>query len=263
MSFDCTQLRETVANFSLVEDCDVLPSGVLRVATPFRYPEGSNIDVFIIPEQNLFGDLIVSDLGQTVAYLADLHIYPSKTNKRRLIVSDICDALNVRNDDGQLKVSWQPSDIKVELPDAIVRVAQASLRVADLCYTQRFPSTSTFRDDVEEFISDSNVPYKTDVVLPGKYNRDITVDFQIEGRRTKTLMLLLSTANVAAGHSIANEVFRKWFDLSPYTNSHQFMTLYNSENDTFRPDDVERLSALSNVFGFPAEQKTVREAIIA
>jgi uncharacterized protein DUF1828 len=262
MSIDCTDLREALASSSLVRDCDVVQDGLLRVATPLQYPEGSNIDVFIRSTGDIFDSISVSDLGQTVAYLADLHIYPFKTKKRRQLVSDICDTLGVMNENGEFGINLVSSDSTL-LTDAVLRVSQACLRIADLSFTQRFPVPSAFRDDVEEFLANVDQPFEPDVELPGAFGRPVTIDFEVRGRALRSLLLTLSTANAAASHALANEVFRKWYDILPSKNSHQFVTLYDSQNDVFRADDLERLKSLSAVFAFPAEQQQIRESLMA
>ena len=260
MNLDCNWVRQILAGDSLVVDCDLMGDDVLRIATRLKYPEGSYIDVFITRKRDLFETIAVSDLGNTAAYLADLHIYPTKSRKRKQLLGFICDSLEVENHDGELTATIS-GGLEAALPDAIYRVAQASLRVADLCYTQRFPLASIFRDEVEEFLSDSDVNFDTDVTLPGKYGRPVQLDFRVESTPTPSLLLALSTANAAAAHAVANEALRKWYSLVDLKDRYQFMTLFDSRNDAFREDDVERLGSLSIALAFPAEQDLILSAL--
>lgn len=59
------------------------------------------------------------------------------------------------------------------MPEAIVRLAQACLRVADLSFMQRFPSIGIIQEDFEEFLEQSEMPYETGVKLPGKFGKDL------------------------------------------------------------------------------------------
>lgn len=44
---DCSKLQSILHSVSLVQDCDVVRSGALRMATPFVCPDGSSVDIFL------------------------------------------------------------------------------------------------------------------------------------------------------------------------------------------------------------------------
>src|SRR5580658_6820157 len=98
MALACDNLKEYATQLSLVTACDVIKSGLLRLSTPFRYPDGSQIDLFLGPTGEVFDRYRISDLGQTAAYLLDLQLKPWATQKRKLIVEDVCRALAVERD---------------------------------------------------------------------------------------------------------------------------------------------------------------------
>jgi hypothetical protein len=50
---DCQDIQKAVSKFSLVADCQQLKGGILRLETPFAYPDGSQIDVFLVPSRLL------------------------------------------------------------------------------------------------------------------------------------------------------------------------------------------------------------------
>jgi hypothetical protein len=266
MPFDCNILRQYATSLPLVRNCDLVKSGMLRLETPFRYPDGSQIDLFLgeAGQGQVFEHYRVSDLGQTVGYLLDLQVKPWATQKRKKILEDICQALDVELDGGELLVRLKDEQLTTDLlPDAMVRVAQACIRMADLAYTQRLRAPVSFRDDVEEFISSNGVEVESGITLRGKFDKEVTVDFRTTGRRVKSLILTLSTQNTAAAHGVSNEVFRKWYDLEPQKGDHQFLTLFDSTNNAVRDDDLARLAEVSTVLAFPAEQDAVMQAIAA
>ena len=84
-TLNCASIQELIKNFSLVKECDVIDNGMTRLATPFQYPEGSNIDIFLSNTNTLFPELILTDLGQTTAYLLNLHLKHWTTKKRKQI----------------------------------------------------------------------------------------------------------------------------------------------------------------------------------
>ena len=107
---DCGYLANVVRDFSLISDCDIVNDGSIRMSTPFQYPDGSRIDIFVKLSEDLLGtDATLSDKGQTTAYLLDLHVKPWTTKKRKQMVDDICASLGVRQMGGEFLInssSW-------------------------------------------------------------------------------------------------------------------------------------------------------------
>src|SRR5215218_241880 len=158
MEIDCDNLKEFVQSFSLVNNCDRINNGALRIATPFNYPNGSQIDLFLEVSSDMFNDYILSDYGMTANYLLDMQIKPWAAKKRRLLIDDICSVLGVAYSAGKLQIHIDQKDLS-DLPHAMVRLAQACIRVADLSFTQRLQIIGTFQEEVEEFISENNFSY--------------------------------------------------------------------------------------------------------
>lgn len=260
MPINETALREMVEGFSLVKACDRVKNGMLRIATPFQYADGSHIDLFL--EQDLTQEWKLTDMGQTIAYLLDLHVKPWSSKRRDQAVTDICQALGVQKEDAQLYRRIPANEPSV-FTDSLVRLAQACIRVADIALTQRFRMVSAFRDEVEEFVATIDVPYETPYVLAGRFRKDVEVDFMVQGQVTKSLILTLSTQNAAAAHGLCNEVFRKWYDLSDHRQSHLFVTAFDTTTDVFRHDDLSRIRDVSSVLGFPAEVDALQEMLAA
>lgn len=262
MKLDCTSLKAAIASFSLVQDCELLEDGSLRIATPLLYPDGSNVDVFYRVSQDLFPAPYLTDLGQTVAYLADLHVYPHGSNRRRQALQSVCKTLDVTDGNGELMIPLD-SLKTLDLGGHISRLAQACVRVADLCYTQIFRSESSFKDDVADFLTSANVLYFPDIYFEGRFGKKVTVDFSARGKTSKNLVITLSTPNQTAAHSVANETLRKWYDLDRYRKDYGFLTVYDSSSDAFRSDDLERLGSLSSIVSFPAEADALSEILAA
>ncbi|MGH8500006.1 MAG: DUF1828 domain-containing protein, partial [Methylococcales bacterium] len=174
MVIDCDNLKQSVQSFSLVKSCDVIKSGALRIATPFHYSDGSNIDLFLDPTPDLFGNLILSDLGQTAAYVADLQFDLLATRKRQLIIEDICHSLGVSQKDGIFQISIEPRQLS-DLPQAIVRLAQACIRASDLVFTQRLKNAGSFQEEIEEFLASNRFHYESEISLIGEFDKEVKV----------------------------------------------------------------------------------------
>lgn len=257
---NCDSLLGDMGRIALVEECDSIVNGMLRLATPFRYPNGSTIDLFIGADNDRFSSFTLTDLGQTTAELLNLGIKPWRTKKRKQLVADICESLSVQNDSGELKVTLLSLS---ELPGAMVRLAQACIRTSDLAFTQRNLAPVVFKDNLEEFISSLELPYEPDVILPGKNGSRVNVDFRVRGKTLHSLVFTVSSASSASAHSVAVEAFRKAYDLFEFRTDHQVVSVFDTANNVFKEEDIRRLDEVSTVLAYPEQQEELHEALAA
>jgi hypothetical protein len=251
---DCTLIEHASVCVPLVEQCDVIASGALRMLTPFRYPDGSQIDLFIEETEPLLGARILSDLGQTTAYLLDLQVKPWASNKRRQIIEDVCRDLEVEWRGGRFQIELQEDDI-AHLSPCMLRLAQACIRVSDLCFSARIWSAGSFQDELEEFLHSIEVRFEAGAIETTKKGKDVKFDFRVYGESTVSLVQSLSAASSYSAHSVATEAFVRWFDLGPTKkDGPQHVTVVDESNDVFKEDDVSRLERFSRVLWFPADQ---------
>lgn len=266
MNLTCESIAEIAKGFSLVKDCTVLTNGTLRLATPFRYPNGSLIDLFIYSEPVLFPHHVISDLGQTAIYLRNLHIDLDSTKKRRQLLEDVCESLNIQKHNSQFIVTLDEGGPEA-IPEKMVQLAQACIRISDLSFMQRFPMSSAFKDEVEEFIDTAGVEYEPDASLPGKYGRVVPVDFLVHGKLSSAVKTL-STRNPATAHDLMNEVLRCWIDLSEYAANNQLVTIIDDrdmpiKDRMYRKDDLSRIADFSSLLAFPSQRDQIKEILIA
>lgn len=257
----CEEIVQAVSNYSIIKDCSIIKDNSIRIATPFQYPDQSNIDLFFPASENMFYHYL-TDLGFTFSFLTDMQIKPWGTKKRKQIVSDICDSLGVKLNGGDLQIEIPKDGIK-DISSYIVRLAQACIRVADLIFTSRLKSLNSFNESVEEYIESIGLEYKTETLIHTRFNSDVIVDYSVYGKKVESYVLTFSSANQASSHPLANEIFRKWYDLSYLRSSKQFLTLYDSSSDAYRNEDLLRLQEVSNIVGFPAEETEFAELLSA
>jgi hypothetical protein len=257
---DCSVLRQMVSSMPLVQSCDAIHSGALRMLTPFQYPNGSHIDLFLESTEPLLETRRLSDLGQTTGYLLDLQVRPWATNKRRQIIEDVCASLGVEWKGGRLQIELAESD--ADLAPFILKLSQACIRVSDLSFSARLWSAGSFRDEFEEFLVDTELEFQPDVKEPGKSGDDVKVDFRVIGETKTSLVLTLGAASTVSAHGAANEVLARWFDLKARRDS-QFVTVVDETHDVFKISDLNRVGRLSQVFAFPTDQDQIRSALAA
>ena len=148
-----------------------------------------------------------------------------------------------------------------ELPMEMVRLAQACIRVTDIAFTQRFRSPVEFQEEFEEFVDSLDRPYEASVKLEGQFGKQVEFDFLVHGEKANSLVQTLSTSNQYAAHGLTNEVFRRWYDIAHQRALFQCVTIYDTNNNVFRDDDLARMATVSEVIGFPAEHDRLKLAL--
>jgi hypothetical protein len=169
-------LQQRLECAKLVEEFSVVGK-YLRLQTRLLYPDGSNIDVFLSPEPSR---LQMSDLGNTMTWLSHLGIRPWQTLRRNEQVDEMLRGLGVELDGGELIPSVLPGEHE---SIAMIRVAQACTRLADLYLTKR-RQVAQFREDVEEAVSAFDLPYTVDAQLLGRSGERVSVDMLVHGKQS-------------------------------------------------------------------------------
>jgi hypothetical protein len=191
-----------------------------------------------------------------------MNIRPWKTQKRKKLISDICSALGVEQDGGELKISLAVYEA-AQLGDAFLRLAQACIRVSDVSMTQTQRLVSQFKEDVEEFLESTGYRYETDRAIPGKFGQEIRIDFSVEGPRAVSLLQAVSAANPVVGRHVADDAFTRWYDIPHMKSAAQFITVVDAGVQTFSEPDLRRLEELSILIAFPDQQGQLLEALAA
>lgn len=101
-------------------------NGFTRVRTPFLYPDGDVIDLFV-QEQN--GSVTITDLGETMRWLRSQTISPRRSPKQTKLIEDVCLNHGLEFFRGMLLARVRPGD---NFAAVAMRAAQGALRVADI-----------------------------------------------------------------------------------------------------------------------------------
>lgn len=263
VNLSCSQLAHIVHTLPMVTGCDVVRNGALRMATPFLYPNGDRIDVFLQESHSLFDRFLLSDYGHTSLYLRNAQVDPEKSEGKREAMARILSQLGVESQRGDLMVSI-PSHEPADLSDAIFRLSQACLRISDFAAHQRLRAVNPFRDKVESFLGSTGIGFVPNVEVAGRFNNKVKVDFEVFGQTQNSYMAVLASSNESAAHSSSNEIFRKWYDIGSELDAGQNrVTVYNSQNSALKDADRRRLREWSRLIAFPHEQEELKELLAA
>lgn len=251
----CEEIMSSLQGVTLIQACDLVGNqDLVRLMTPFKYPDGDNVDVFVAPVEQTEGRVEVTDYGQTLEWLSNFNIDPSATKRRKQLVNDVCQRLDVEFDGWQIKT---PVIELRELPSAMMRLGQACIRVADLIFTQRLQTVSLLKDEVEEFVADLGFDYEGDAEIQSeKSGRLVKVDFRVVGPRRSSLIQVLPSGSQVT----ANQILRKWVELRGET-PYQFITIYNDQRGQTNTSDLVVLQEFSAVL--PWDDRTGIQETIA
>jgi len=223
--------------------CDDHPEGV-RVRTPFLYPDGDAIDLYVCRDH---GAKRVDDLGESTAWLRMQSISSRRSPKQTALIEDVGRTLGVEFFKGRLIARYADER---ELVDAIQRVGQAAVRVADLWFTFRTRAFESMKEEAAELLDASRIEFTRNEKLPGRSGRTWTVDFHTRTDARSSLVLIASTGNRSAARRISEHVVAAWHDLSHLAvgrASVRPVPLVDDTVDVWSDEDLELMDSLSDV----------------
>lgn len=229
--------RELGALFTYTEE-----EGYEQVGTPFFYPDGDAIDVFLMFESDL---VLVADFGETMRWLYTQSHSMRLSPKQTRLVADICLTHGVGFQNGVIETRCHPS----ELASAIVQVAQVASRVADIWLTFQTRTPPSITSQVADYLARHSLPFERSPRQIGHSKRSWYVDFQVHTYESKLLVNVLSAKNRSTARRITDRVVATWFDLGPVVRNESlgFVSLFDDTNDIWTDDDFSLVGSLSRV----------------
>ncbi len=231
------------ANLGEMFECKPLGERI-RVRTPFLYPDGGVVDVFV---HERAGQIAVTDLGEALGWLRQQTIDGKRSPKQQRLLRDICLTLGVEVFRGQL-IARATGGAAVS--DLVLRVGQAAVRAADLWFTTRTGSLEAVTDEVADYLQEQDLPYERAVKLSGRSGRDWTLDFQVLAPARNALVFVLASGARAGARRVAEHVVAGWQDLSQFRVGPQaarFVSLFDDTSDVWSEEDFRLVESLSDI----------------
>ena len=259
---DPQTFRDRLAALGLVKASETLPDGSLRATTPLLYPDGSPIEVFQRSVDDLFQSARLGDGGRTFAFLGGLQVQMEGHEKREHLLREVCRGLGVEHRQGELSVPLYP---ETDAADAVLRLAQACIRVADLHYTLAFKNKTDFHQIFfADFLSTERPDHLENFTIEGRFGRNVKIDFFIRQKAARDhLLITMTSTNRTSSHAVANDVFCRWYDLERYKHDYTFLTVLDSNSGAFHEGDISRVADVSRVVRYPAEAAVLRGLLAA
>lgn len=217
-------------------------NGYTRVRTPFLYPDGDVIDLFVQEQHGVF---TVTDLGETLRWLKMQSLSAKRSPRQQKLIEDVTLNHGLELFRGMLVARARTRD---ELSTVIVRVAQGALRVADIWFTMRTRAVESVTDEVEQFLTDNVVPFERSPQFPGRSGRLWRPDFHTRTPNRSALVYVLSTGSRAAARAVSEHVLASCYDLSNLRvgpEALRFVSLFDDTMDVWSDQDFNLLRDLS------------------
>ena len=224
--------------------CSPAPQEGVRVRTPFLYPDGGVVDVFVLERGSSY---IVTDFGDALGWLGLQSVSRQRSPKQQALIQDVRQTLRIELFQGQLVLRQVMPDM---LAEAVLRVAQAVVRVSDLWFTLRSQYLQTTADEVDEWLREKRIPFERQVSKQGQSTRDWTVDFETQTANRTSLIFLLSTGSRGSVRRITEHVLSGCVDLHHLKSTQPslaFVSLFDDTLDVWRDEDFRLVEEQSEI----------------
>lgn len=225
-------------------ECAPAPREGVRVRTPLMYPDGGMVDVFVLEKGGRYS---VTDFGETLGWLRMQSVSARRSSRQNRMVEDTCQTLGVELRRGQLMLRSDAADV---LGEAVLRLAQAAVRVSDLWFTLRTRAVETVADEVSDWLLEKEIPFDRAVRQCGRSGRNWTIDYQTHADNRTSLIFLLSTGSRSAARSITERVLAGCIDLSHLKAGQsrvELVSLFDDTEDVWREEDFKLVEQQSEI----------------
>ena len=224
--------------------CSQAPRGRVRVETPMLYPDGGIVDVFVVERGGVWS---VTDFGEASGWL-EMKADAEKLSPRQVqMIEDICRTLGVTSRDGYLELRLKAPD---EVGEAVVRVAQAVVQVADVSFSFRTTRPERMNEEVGEWLTSREIRHEREVRLSGRSGQKWTIDYRISANRATSLVSLLTTGSKNAARRQTEHVVAGWVDLRHLRDSEsrvEMISLFDDTRDVWKEEHIRLAEQMSQV----------------
>lgn len=121
---------------SLFQCAQIPHSGLLRIPTPFQYPDGGIVDIFVEPRPNAEGEYEVSDMGDAWLFLS-IHTPEEEPSPLQISLADeIRSTIGVEEEHGLLKAKAASRE---HIAAAVLKIAQATCQISAVSFCETGP----------------------------------------------------------------------------------------------------------------------------
>ncbi|WP_353932961.1 DUF1828 domain-containing protein [Okeanomitos corallinicola TIOX110] len=214
----------------------------IQISTPFILPDGSVIDLFLKEKEESY---VLTDLGETFGWLYLQTAAYSLSRNQEIIIKDIVITHGVEQFNGMLITRLKKDD---NLADAVLRLSQAIIRIADTNSKLKVPTFEPITEEVTEFLNKKNLTVERDKKFIGMSGTTRTVDFCVHRPHGITLINTLSTPLRRTASIRVDKVFTTWSEISYLKDSkYNFISLVDDSINLWTKNNITLLNRVSDV----------------
>ena len=174
---------------------------------PYLYPDGDIVDIFV--KSNDSG-LILTDLGETIAWVSSQSISNSLSERKNQLIEDLIFMYQVERYKGML---IKRCDNPENLSSSLVDLCQAIIRVSDIYLTFSGKTINSFYEDVADFLTEEKFEFQKNVKYLGTSERERIIDFKVIRNNHISLIKGLNFYSKRQANSRTDIIYSCWSDL--------------------------------------------------
>lgn len=237
----CAQIAATLPPLF---GCSAAPYEGARVTTPLRYPDGGIVDVFVLERQDGY---VLTDFGEALGWLRMQSSSDNLSPRQNRFVNDVCRTLGVRLERGELILRIGKNDA---LGEAVLRLAQAVVRVSDIRFTFQRQRPQTTAKEVEKWLRERQINFQRSVFRQGISQKNWRVNFETQSDNRTSMVFLLSARDRSNVSGITEHVTAAFTDLGHLKESQSdtlFVSLFDDSRDVWREEDYNLVKQVSTI----------------
>lgn len=208
-------------------------NGWVEITTPFLDRVNDHVQLYA----RLEGESItLTDDGYTIQELATAGC--DLTKRRRMLLEQVLNGFGVQLDENRLVVRAS----RANFPQKKHNLIQAVLAAGDLFYTASATVENLFFEDVQDWLTSTDIRFTPRVKFSGRSGYDHSFDFVIPASRKAPERLVQAVNHPDKGRAQATTF--SWLDTREVRSPDS--RLYVILNDTDRPPGAEVLDAMRN-----------------
>jgi len=183
----------------------------LRIETPFALPDGDLLVLFVLRHSD---PPLLGDLGETLRWLRSHTSAARRSEGLQQRIQEICTGLGVHLERGELRTHTRVGE---PLSHALVRLAQACLRISELWRSFRPRPASALLDEIDAELR--KLPSRPLSITRGDRIAGISattwsVDFRVRTPERHTLLFVLASERREHARKLAEHVVAACTDLA-------------------------------------------------
>lgn len=218
-------------------ECRQISDDLVRIRTPFTYPDGDIVDLFVEDDGSR-----ITDLGETLRWLRMQTATRTRTIKQQSIIESVCSCNGLELSLGQIRTKTGDLTSRT-LASSVVSLAQGCVRVSDVWFTYRHRNIVSVADEVAEYLDENDVGYERNKRIEGHSGREVTLDFLVP--KSNSLVQVLASSSSATTLRVVDHAVRVWKDLEG--RGYNFVTLVDDSSDVWNKGEIDWFHEMSSV----------------